>query len=192
MVDEFSAFARMPVPVIRPADLGQVAREALVLQRAARPDITFTTDLPDRGPVVPCDRRLIGQALTNLLNNAAEAVGMRAGAGHIRLALASPDAGPGGVRDRLVHIVITDDGIGLPEQEDRLRLMEPYVTHKPKGTGLGLAIVKKIMEDHGGTVTLEDRPDGPGAIATLSLPLMAEPSAELALPAAPTLSAAHG
>ena len=70
---------------------------------------------------------------------------------------------------REISISIADDGVGLP-QLDRLRLMEPYVTHKPKGTGLGLAIVKKIMEDHGGSVTLDDRADGRGAIATLSLP----------------------
>ena len=68
-----------------------------------------------------------------------------------------------------VRIIVTDDGIGLP-QEDRARLTEPYVTHKPKGTGLGLAIVKKIMEDHGGRLTLDDRPDGPGAVAALVLP----------------------
>jgi two-component system nitrogen regulation sensor histidine kinase NtrY len=68
-----------------------------------------------------------------------------------------------------VRIIVTDDGIGLP-QEDRARLTEPYVTHKPKGTGLGLAIVKKIMEDHGGRLTLDDRHDGPGAVAVLILP----------------------
>jgi two-component system nitrogen regulation sensor histidine kinase NtrY len=66
---------------------------------------------------------------------------------------------------------VTDDGIGLPN-EDRSRLTEPYVTHKPKGTGLGLAIVKKIMEDHGGTVSLADNPAGPGAVAALRLPRM--------------------
>jgi two-component system nitrogen regulation sensor histidine kinase NtrY len=68
-----------------------------------------------------------------------------------------------------VRISVSDNGIGLPEQ-DRARLTEPYVTHKPKGTGLGLAIAKKIMEEHGGRLALEDRPDGPGAVATLSLP----------------------
>ena len=69
---------------------------------------------------------------------------------------------------------VADDGVGLPE-EDRSRLTEPYVTHKPKGTGLGLAIVKKIMEDHGGTLTLGDRPDGPGAVASLMLPRIRGP-----------------
>ena len=105
----------------------------------------------------------MSQALTNLLQNAADAVAMRDGAGHDRPAAWSPT-------DDDVRIIVTDDGVGLP-QEDRARLTEPYVTHKPKGTGLGLAIVKKIMEDHGGRLTLDDRPDGPGAVAALVLPV---------------------
>jgi two-component system nitrogen regulation sensor histidine kinase NtrY len=165
MVDEFSAFARMPQPVIRSEDIGGMARETLVLQKTALPGIDWSSDIPARGPVAPCDRRMMRQALTNLLRNAADAVAMRpredGGAGAIAV---SVDESHG-----LVSVRVTDDGIGLPS-EDRARLMEPYVTHKPKGTGLGLAIVKKIMEDHGGQVTLEDRPDGPGTVATLLLP----------------------
>ncbi len=166
MVDEFSAFARMPQPVIKPEDLGQIAREALVLQKTARPQISWTTDIPDRGPVALCDRRMLRQALTNLLQNAADAVAMREGASHISLTVAA--AGP------VARLIIADDGIGLP-QDDRDRLTEPYVTHKPKGTGLGLAIVKKIMEDHGGSLTLDDNPDGYGAVTCLVLPLTAVP-----------------
>ena len=162
MVDEFSAFARMPQPVIRPEDIGRLAREALILQKNAHPEITWTTEIPERGPIAPGDRRLLGQALTNLLQNAADAVAMRAGSGHITLSVQQD--GPD------VLVAVRDDGVGLP-QEDRGRLTEPYVTHKPKGTGLGLAIVKKIMEDHGGRLTLDDRGDGPGAVATLSLPV---------------------
>ena len=79
MVDEFSAFARMPQPEIKPEDIGQIAREALVLQKTARPKIAWRTDIPERGPVAPCDRRLMRQALTNLLQNAADAIAMRAG-----------------------------------------------------------------------------------------------------------------
>ena len=79
MVDEFSAFARMPQPVLRPADVGRVAREALILQRSARPEIVWTTHIPERGPMAVCDSRLLGQALTNLLQNAADAVMMRRG-----------------------------------------------------------------------------------------------------------------
>jgi two-component system, NtrC family, nitrogen regulation sensor histidine kinase NtrY len=166
MVDEFSAFARMPQPVIRPEDLGRVAREALILQRSAHPEIQFDTDIPERGPTAVCDRRLIGQALTNLLQNAADAVSMRPGAGRIEVAVRSTG-------DELA-VLVSDDGVGLPEG-DHARLTEPYVTHKPKGTGLGLAIVKKIMEDHGGRLVLQDRADGPGVVASLVLPARNEP-----------------
>jgi two-component system nitrogen regulation sensor histidine kinase NtrY len=165
MVDEFSAFARMPQPQISREDVGRIAREALVLQKTARPKITFTTDIPERGPLARCDRRLIRQALTNLLQNAADAIGMRAGGvegGSIVLAVHQSGTE--------VLISVADNGVGLPAA-DRARLTEPYVTHKPKGTGLGLAIVKKVMEDHGGRLLLDDRPDGPGAIATLALPV---------------------
>ena len=173
MVDEFSAFARMPQPVLRPEDVGRIAREALVLQRSARPEIIWTTSIPDRGPMAVCDRRLLGQALTNLLQNAADAVAMRPRppgepAGHIGLVAETEGA--------MIVLRVLDDGVGLPQQ-DRDRLAEPYVTHKPKGTGLGLAIVKKIMEDHGGGLNLDDRHDGPGAVVTLVLPLMAAQAA---------------
>ncbi|NGM18543.1 PAS domain-containing sensor histidine kinase [Roseomonas stagni] len=179
MVDEFSAFARMPQPVIRPEDLGQVVREALVLQKAAHPEIDYTTAIPDGLPRLPMDRRLIGQALTNLLQNAADAVASapreEGERGAITIRLDSFDDGIG--------VIVDDNGIGLPKGEERARLTEPYVTHKAKGTGLGLAIVKKIMEDHGGRLALEDRPDGGGARALLILPLAAK---EAAAPAATT------
>jgi two-component system nitrogen regulation sensor histidine kinase NtrY len=165
MVDEFSAFARMPQPVIKPEDISRIVREAMVLPRTAHPQIAYVAHLPDSGPMAACDRRLIGQALTNLLQNAADAVAMREGAGRIEVSLH--------VEAAEVAVTVADDGIGLPH-EDRARLTEPYVTHKPKGTGLGLAIVKKIMEDHGGRLVLEDRParadwEGPGTAATLFL-----------------------
>ena len=169
MVDEFSAFARMPQPVIKPEDIGRIMREALILQRQAHPEITWTTDLPDRGPMAACDRRLVSQALTNLLMNAADAVAMRPrlpGEPKGSITVSVHDDG------EMVALSVSDDGIGLPG-EDRDRLTEPYVTHKPKGTGLGLAIVKKIMEDHGGRLALEDRAGGPGAVASLVLPAMA-------------------
>jgi two-component system nitrogen regulation sensor histidine kinase NtrY len=196
MVDEFSAFARMPQPVIRPEDVGRVAREALILQRTAHPEIGYATDLPERGPVAPCDRRLLGQALSNLLLNAADAVAMRPGAGRIEVSLRELPPSPGDAVGE-VAIAVADDGIGLPHG-DRGRLTEPYVTHKAKGTGLGLAIVKKIMEDHGGRIALEDRPargdwPGTGTVATLWLPLgaaamalatTASPGRQTTLPAA--------
>ncbi len=182
MVDEFSAFARMPQPLIKQEDLSRIVREALILQKSAHPELRFQTDLPDRGPIVPCDRRLIGQALTNLLQNAADGIGMRP-VEPGEASLEHPGGGSGLISalrgtiwiclrstPREISISVADDGVGLP-QLDRLRLTEPYVTHKPKGTGLGLAIVKKIMEDHGGSITLDDRAEGKGAIATLSLPV---------------------
>ncbi len=189
MVDEFSAFARMPQPMIRPEDLSRIARETLILQKSAHPEIGFVVSLPDRGPVVPCDRRLIGQALTNLLQNAADGIAMRPKQIDLPLQVEvgeadhAPDSlpTPGGesistiwlsleTSARDIRISVADDGIGLPT-EDRARLTEPYVTHKPKGTGLGLAIVKKIMEDHGGSVMLDDRSGGMGAVATLIFPV---------------------
>jgi two-component system, NtrC family, nitrogen regulation sensor histidine kinase NtrY len=156
---------------MRTEDLSRVVREAMVLPRTAHPEIVYVTDLPESGPLVRCDRRLVGQALTNLLQNAADAIRMRPegeypSKGRIEVRLAAEPAE--------VAVSVADDGVGLP-QEDRARLTEPYVTHKPKGTGLGLAIVKKIMEDHGGRLLLEDRPpradwQGQGAAATLILP----------------------
>ena len=162
MVNEFSSFARMPQPRIVPHDLSRIAREVLVLRKTGRPDVAWASDIPAQGPVVPCDAQMMRQALTNLLQNAEDAVSMREGAGAIALAV--------WVDETSAHVRVTDDGVGLPQQ-DRNQLTEPYITHKPKGTGLGLAIVKKIMEDHGGQVRLDDRPDGPGAIVVLSLPL---------------------
>jgi two-component system nitrogen regulation sensor histidine kinase NtrY len=168
MVDEFSAFARMPQPAIKPEDIGRVARDALMLQQHARPDIRFTADIPAGGILAPCDGRLIGQALTNLLQNAADAIASRPEAGDIVLTVARVGDG--------VHISVADDGVGLPQAE-RNQLTEPYVTTKEKGTGLGLAIVKKVMEDHDGKLTLEDRQPGPGAVATLVLPVRARAEA---------------
>lgn len=174
MVDEFSAFARMPQPVMRAEDPAQVAREALVLQQNAHHDIVFSTEIPAGLPRIRCDRRLLGQALTNLLANAADAVhgrqqaqetaGEAAEAGHIRIVVEHGE--------EWLSIAVEDNGTGLPPGEERERLTEPYVTHKPKGTGLGLAIVKKIMEDHGGRLVLADRQGGEkGTQAALIFPL---------------------
>ncbi|GBQ98918.1 two component sensor histidine kinase NtrY [Acetobacter nitrogenifigens DSM 23921 = NBRC 105050] len=189
MVDEFSSFARMPQPKIAMEDVSRIVREALVLQRDAHPEIAYSVIGPEHGPVAPCDRRQIGQALTNLLQNAADAISMTGRANGMALAadrrddnvgdaqrVHHPDGVIGAItveiteKDGRVSIAIVDDGVGLP-QADRDRLTEPYVTHKPKGTGLGLAIVKKIMEDHEGSVQLSDRPGCPGSEAVLILPV---------------------
>ncbi|NOT41528.1 MAG: PAS domain-containing sensor histidine kinase [Alphaproteobacteria bacterium] len=160
MVDEFSSFARMPQPVMRDEDIGDLIRHAVFLQRVALPQITFALLTPDEPIHVECDGRLVSQALTNVLKNAGEAVRAKFGkegdeehpltdGGRIEIRL---------VQDPLrVGIEVIDNGIGLPK-EDRNRLTEPYVTKRVKGTGLGLAIVKKIMEDHKGALALEDAP----------------------------------
>ncbi len=169
MVDEFSAFARLPTAVLKPADLASVACDAVMLQRHAYPHIEFVSELP--APMrLRCDTRQVGQALTNVLKNAVEAVDARFG---------PPDIGkkgPGRIVVRIETVVggetairVIDNGVGLPQSE-RERLTEPYVTTRAKGTGLGLAIVKKILEDHGGAVILEDLPNETGAQVTLRFP----------------------
>ena len=168
MVDEFSSFAQMPKPVFREEAIGEIARQALFLHEVAHPDIKFTLDLPEPAPTMLCDRRLIGQALTNIVKNAVEAIEQRRedaeGAQQDRVAM-----GIAVERDELA-IVISDTGIGLPKE--RKRLTEPYMTTRAKGTGLGLAIVKKIVEDHCGHVMFEDA-DGGGTRVRLSFDLAA-------------------
>jgi two-component system, NtrC family, nitrogen regulation sensor histidine kinase NtrY len=161
MVDEFSSFARMPAPVMRDENLIELCHHALVLQRAANPTITFIESLPSRPLHRACDSRQIGQALTNILKNAVEAIdgrevlpGAHLPPGRVALTLVAEETGR-------VIVTVTDNGRGLPTQ-GRDRLTEPYVTTRAKGTGLGLAIVKKIMEDHGGDLVLGDN-DGGGA-----------------------------
>jgi two-component system nitrogen regulation sensor histidine kinase NtrY len=165
MVDEFSAFARMPQPQIVSSDVAEVVRQAVFLHRHAIAGITYVTEGAEQPVMAPCDPRLLGQALTNLLQNAADSVSARmardGGQGSIRVCLARQDGS--------IAIAVEDDGEGLP-QDGRERLTEPYETRKAKGTGLGLAIVKKVMEDHGGRLVLADRQDGQGARVTLLLP----------------------
>ncbi|WP_202981184.1 PAS domain-containing sensor histidine kinase [Labrenzia sp. CE80] len=163
MVDEFSSFARMRKPTKNEADIRNVVREAAFMQTVGNPDIEISTNLPETPVVATFDARLIGQALTNVIKNAAEAIEGREGddlaAGRINVSLSE-------VSDRVV-IDVADNGVGLPE-ENRQRLLEPYMTTREKGTGLGLAIVRKILEDHGGSIELLDAPDaGLGESGTL-------------------------
>jgi two-component system nitrogen regulation sensor histidine kinase NtrY len=166
MVDEFSSFARMPAPVIKPENVVEICRQAVFLQQNAHSDISFSLDAPEGDVAIACDARQLSQALINLLKNAAEAIQGRPGA--------PADLPAGTVHVRVCEengqgmIVVEDNGKGLPAAE-RDRLTEPYVTTRAKGTGLGLAIVKKIMEDHGGALILEDR-EGGGARVKLAFP----------------------
>jgi two-component system, NtrC family, nitrogen regulation sensor histidine kinase NtrY len=167
MVDEFSAFARMPKPVMERNDVREIVREAVFLFQVSRPEIVFELDLPDKPVVTLSDRRLLTQAVTNLVKNASEAIDSaveadpaRAGTGHIVAKVRTKS-------DRM-QITVIDNGCGLPK-EDRERLVEPYMTTRAKGTGLGLAIVQRITEQHGGTLHLADAPKRNGKIEGASV-----------------------
>ncbi|MEO0372344.1 MAG: ATP-binding protein, partial [Pseudomonadota bacterium] len=175
IVDEFSKFARMPEPQTRHEDLSNLLKEAVVLQEAGQPEVRFVTDLHGQKIWAEVDATMISQALTNLIKNAGEAIESLQEKG-------APDGHQpqvqvtSRVEESAAVIEISDNGIGLPE--DRSRLFEPYVTTREKGTGLGLPIVKKIIEEHGGTLSLEDADafdEGAhkGAKAVIRLPILA-------------------
>ncbi|MFZ9118683.1 MAG: ATP-binding protein [Paracoccaceae bacterium] len=175
IIDEFSKFARLPQPKKSKEDLIPIVKAAVLLQENGQPNINFVSNIPQNSLVISIDATMISQALTNLLKNAGEAIDTRRDklggtiAGEIHVGVEQ-------VGDN-VQVIIDDNGIGLPQ--DRARLFEPYVTTRDKGTGLGLAIVKKIVEEHGGTLSLEDAPSfdaAPyfGARVVMSLPFLSE------------------
>nr|WP_249200256.1 PAS domain-containing sensor histidine kinase [Thetidibacter halocola] len=179
IVDEFSKFARMPEPERKPEDLAELLRGAVLLQETGQPGVRFVTTIPDAPMPAHLDATMIGQALTNLIKNAGEAIEslQEKGApeGHVPEIRVLAGAAEGRATIRIM-----DNGIGLPE--DRARLFEPYVTTRDKGTGLGLPIVKKIIEEHGGSLSLDDAPpfsEGAhrGAMAVIQLPLEADAGA---------------
>jgi len=164
MVDEFSSFARLPKPVFRAEDPVDLVRQALFLQEVARSDVDFTFSADEGAQErILCDRHQLGQAMTNVLKNALEAIEARARTadadyrGKISVAMRGSA--------EVIAIVITDNGIGLPQ--DRERITEPYMTTRDKGTGLGLAIVKKIVEEHGGEMNFASA-EGGGTVVTLN------------------------
>ncbi|WP_406870425.1 PAS domain-containing sensor histidine kinase [Thioclava sp. 'Guangxiensis'] len=172
IVDEFSKFARMPEPDRREVDLVALLRDAITIQEGALHGAELSAELPDGPLLVELDQTMIGQAVTNLIKNAGEAVetlyekGVEEGyAPEVRVLMS--------VQPEFITLQIMDNGVGLPE--DRSRLFEPYVTTRSKGTGLGLSIVKKIIEEHGGTLMLRDAPPfhpgaHSGALAEIRLP----------------------
>ncbi|MBH67911.1 MAG: two-component sensor histidine kinase [Rhodospirillaceae bacterium] len=168
MVDEFSAFARMPTAVRTKVDLVHLAKAQIALQSSAHTDIEFTIDASENTIFVMCDERQIRQALTNLLQNSVDSIGTKN-----TLGLPNKDKIHMEIYSDLAYgaIKIRDNGVGLPKEYTN-RLTEPYVTTREKGTGLGLAIVSKIVEDHDGTFKIEDDTEsGTGAIVTLKIPL---------------------
>lgn len=174
MVDEFSKFARMPKPVIEGEDVADTVRQAVFLMRVGHPDIDIEADIKQDPMRAHFDRRLISQALTNIIKNATEAIGAvppeELGKGRIDVTAAQED-------DDIIIDVI-DNGVGLPK-ESRARLLEPYVTTREKGTGLGLAIVGRVLEDHGGKIELNDastiRPGQRGAWVRLRFAVLGRP-----------------
>ncbi len=192
MVDEFSRFARMPKPVIEGEDVADTVRQAVFLMRVGHPDIDIEAEIREEPMRAQFDRRLISQALTNIIKNATEAIDAvppeQLGKGRIDVIAARDD-------DDIVIDVI-DNGIGLPKVS-RARLLEPYVTTREKGTGLGLAIVGRVLEDHGGRIELNDaadiRPGQRGAWMRLRFAISghapkaeAKPQAETKQPASET------
>jgi two-component system nitrogen regulation sensor histidine kinase NtrY len=155
MVDEFSSFARMPKPSLTQDDIAETVRQIVFLMRVGNPELTIADNLPEGAVFARFDRRLLSQALTNVIKNATEAIEAvpmdERGPGRIDVALERRDDG------RIV-IEVIDNGKGLPADQ-RQKLLEPYMTTRDGGTGLGLAIVGKILEDHGGGIDLLDRPD---------------------------------
>jgi len=175
MVDEFSSFARMPAPRFTAVDPAELLREAVFAQRVAEADIAVELVEPLPKVVLHADRPMIGQALTNILKNAGEAVAAR----RAIAPMDGDDERPGvsarlTVEEDTATFVIEDDGMGLPAK-DRDRLTEPYVTTREKGTGLGLAIVKRICEEHGGELKLADAETLAGARVCLIFPLKSQP-----------------
>jgi two-component system nitrogen regulation sensor histidine kinase NtrY len=174
MVDEFASFARMPQPVMADQDLRLAVQEPAVLFREGHKDVDFKLSIPDHPVRARFDLRLVSQAVTNLIKNAAEAIESYGEA------QGRPEGYKGQIEVRVmpaddrVSIEVIDNGIGLPKQ-NRAKLLEPYVTTRAKGTGLGLAIVQKVVEQHGGTLTLEDAPltetRTRGALIRMTLPI---------------------
>ena len=166
MVDEFSSFARMPKPTFGVEDVRDILKQAVFLFEVAKPDIAFAVTMPEEVEPLVCDRRLLSQALTNIVKNAVEAIEEKSKtsdslpAGHVMASLDIDEA-------NAIRIRIADDGIGLPDARDAIA--EPYMTTRQGGTGLGLAIVKKIVEQHFGELEFSDNPAGQGTCVTLVL-----------------------
>jgi len=180
MVEEFSAFARMPTANPVQADLSDTIRQAVFLESVRLPEIAIVTQLPDETIVAHFDGRLIAQVMTNLIKNAVEAI---EGVG-IDEVVDPTITVAAEIEGRRARVSVSDNGRGWPK-DNRQRLLEPYMTTREKGTGLGLAIVAKIIEQHGGDVELIDAEPDPhgrvGACFSFTLPLEAPVAAEPAV-----------
>ncbi len=169
MVDEFSSFARMPQPSMAVTDLAELVRSAVVLPQTAYRHISIQLSAPSDEILINSDAPQIRQAIANILKNAVEAIEAKTGgsrekdSGQITVEV--------GASNNEAFVEVTDNGVGLPEDDVRQRLTEPYITTRSKGTGLGLAIVWKIIEDHRGRLIMEDAPGG-GAKVLFRFPMV--------------------
>lgn len=177
MVDEFSSFARLPKPTMEYQDMRDVVNEAVFLFQVSDQNISYEVKLPDEPVIGYFDRRLINQAVTNLVKNASEAIETaRENAEETNAEYKGEITAKLTTKDGNIIIDVIDNGCGLPKN-NRNRLTEPYMTTRAKGTGLGLAIVQRITEQHGGSLRLADAPRNKtrksGARISLILPLTA-------------------
>ncbi|HEX2136707.1 MAG TPA: PAS domain-containing sensor histidine kinase [Microvirga sp.] len=173
MVDEFSSFARMPKPTIGEEDFADTIRQVVFMMRIGHPEIEIADRIPDHPLITSFDRRLISQAVTNIVKNATEAIAAvpEAERGRGRIEVSIDDTHP-----QYVTLTVSDNGKGFPA-EGRQRLLEPYVTTREGGTGLGLPIVAKILEEHGGGMELLDNPSGRGGQVLMWIPKLESSSA---------------
>ncbi len=171
IVEDFVKFAKIPAPRPSTIELVSLIDEVIFSYQNTAPYIKYTFDKSVKKCYIVCDKTQVSQVVINLLKNATEAIESRRTAlgsgfeGHIdTYCIVDKESG-------IVTVEISDNGGGVPLPLDRV--FEPYVTTKPKGTGLGLSIVRKIVEDHGGTLSLLNTERG--AIASFTLPLSGNP-----------------
>ena len=169
MVDEFSSFARMPAAKLTSKDLNKIIESQITLHSGANNDIDFHLEMPNEPILVLCDDHQIRQMITNLLQNSIDSISAREDYGNFVKGTVKIKSS---IKSDSCHLEIIDNGIGLPAEISN-RLTEPYVTTREKGTGLGLAIVAKIVEDHNGTLRIQDVSErGSGVVVTITIPLV--------------------
>ena len=169
MVDEFSSFARMPAAKLASNDLKKIIESQITLHTGANSNIEFHLDIPSGPILVLCDDHQIRQMITNLVQNSIDSITAREDNGNLDKGIVKIKSS---IKSDFCLLKIIDNGIGLPTEISN-RLTEPYVTTREKGTGLGLAIVAKIVEDHGGTLKIQDvLEQESGVVVTITIPLV--------------------
>jgi two-component system nitrogen regulation sensor histidine kinase NtrY len=158
LVDEFAQFARMPSPRTVPTDLAALITDTLALYNGIFSAVTIEHRFAGL-PLVRLDPEQIRRVVINLVDNAIEATERK---GHIVVEAALDEA------NHVVHVVVADDGPGIPPSE-REKLFLPYYSTKRRGSGLGLAIVRRIIAEHGGSIEVADN-EPHGTRFTIDLP----------------------